>query len=93
MTANQPSDRPTLIFRLTLKDNETGYSRTFDESRQMLPDETSELEAEDNFTFLWEEGNYSCDCNRSIFLWPHDDSKHLECSDNRIELVSLERIS
>ena len=30
--------------------------------------------------FMWEEGNYSCDCNRSIFLYKGDKNKKLWCN-------------
>jgi hypothetical protein len=49
-------------------------------------------DADYNMGYLWEEGNYSCDCNRSLFLWNFVDAKKLECDlgENRIELVELE---
>ena len=34
--------------------------------------------------FMWTEGNYCCDCNRSIFMG----IKEMDCGDE-IELVSL----
>ena len=30
--------------------------------------------------FMWEEGNFSCDCNRSLFLYDWDDDKKLPCN-------------
>ena len=30
--------------------------------------------------FQWEQGNYSCDCNRSLFMYDHEESKELPCS-------------
>ena len=47
--------------------------------------------------FMWREGNYSCDCNKRLYLArecgidpEYDDlDKHVECGDT-IELVSLE---
>lgn len=42
--------------------------------------------------FLWEEGNFSCDCNRSEFAQRHGyDWPELECGDT-IKLVSMRRI-
>lgn len=49
--------------------------------------------------FQWTEGNYSCDCNRSLFInrhcdnapesWPDENEDgYMKCGD-RIELVSL----
>ena len=40
--------------------------------------------------FLWEEGNFACDCNRIDFLydeWPEDYPCNRD--ENRIELLSL----
>jgi hypothetical protein len=40
-------------------------------------------------TFIWEEGNYSCDCNRHIFFHVagggdyEDDEADIECSDGK----------
>lgn len=43
--------------------------------------------------WLWTEGNYSCDCNRSLFLFdiPIDHPSELPCSrgEPTIELVEL----
>ena len=44
----------------------------------------------DSIKFLWEEGNYSCDCNRSIFIRRNCDSKFkkLKCGET-IHLKSI----
>lgn len=43
-----------------------------------------EDENADSQVFMWEEGNYACDCNRSILKsWP--------CSGEKIIVVSLRR--
>lgn len=42
--------------------------------------------------WLWTEGNYACDCNRSIMLFgTEDESRHLPCSRGKpkIELLEL----
>ena len=41
--------------------------------------------------WLWTEGNYACDCNRSIFLLGRDLDNTLSCNsdDPTIELVEL----
>jgi len=41
--------------------------------------------------FMWEEGNYSCDCNKSLFIQRNccPDFPEMECGD-RITLVSME---
>jgi len=45
---------------------------------------------ESGVLFMFEEGNYSCDCNKSLFIKQHCDKnfKELVCGD-KIELVSL----
>jgi hypothetical protein len=47
-------------------------------------------------TFMWEEGNYSCDCNRSLFIQEYCDENfnkgtEMECGDS-IKLVSLTEV-
>jgi len=39
--------------------------------------------------YMWDEGNYSCDCNRMGFLygWPNDENKDWTCSEGRIDAV------
>jgi hypothetical protein len=78
-------------YKVTLKDTQSGDARTFEWSYNAKPED---MGYDDDVSYLWEEGNYSCDCNRSIFLWPDDEAKHLECDvgQNRIELVELEQI-
>lgn len=73
-------------FRITLKDIISGDTRTFEEEyeQDVYPDYPYEY-----VEYLWEKGNYSCDCNRSIFLWPDNEGKHLECSNNLIKLIEL----
>jgi hypothetical protein len=41
--------------------------------------------------FMFEEGNYSCDCNKSLFINRHCDDKfkELDCGDE-IELIELD---
>jgi hypothetical protein len=44
--------------------------------------------------FIWSEGNFSCDCNRCLFLWNWDDAKDLPCNteDPRIIVDKIVRI-
>lgn len=53
-------------------------------------------QVEDDFTehdaiFMWEDGNFACDCNRSIFLYGRDLDEAAPCSTNEatIQCVSL----
>jgi hypothetical protein len=67
-----------------LRDSRDGFTRTLSSE---VPDWT-EREA---VVYLWTDGNWGCDCNRSRFLYEDDDDpRHLSCSDdNIIELVNL----
>ena len=84
----------TVKVEATLRDRVTDFTRTYEE------------EIDSKYTssqrFLWEEGNYRCDCNRSLFLWkwgelwpsgwPRDELDafgSLGCGEKRIELLSL----
>ncbi len=39
--------------------------------------------------FIWADGNYSCDCNRSIFFYDYDENKEMDCSDGRIVIEKI----
>ena len=44
--------------------------------------------------YIWEEGNYSCDCNRSLFLHrKYPEFSEFEHCGNEIELVDYEVIN
>ena len=43
--------------------------------------------------WIWKEGNYSCDCNRAIFLRQvFDDFPELDCGEE-IELIKIDEIN
>ena len=65
---------------VTLRDTRTGYSRTF-------------CEWYSNPEFMFEDGNFGCDCNRSIVLYPDDATKELPCSEGLIELTALRQLA
>jgi len=52
-----------------------------------------ECKYRDGLEFNWTEGNYSCDCNRSLFIKRQcdPDFPKMECGET-IELVSLEEV-
>lgn len=52
-----------IMIIVTIRKNETGEAVTFDDYILWRPDDGDEIR-----TFIWEEGNYSCDCNREIFF-------------------------
>ncbi len=43
---------------------------------------------DDYFAFMWEEGNFSCDCNRSRFLYGDEDAK-CNNGENQIEAALI----
>ena len=48
------------------------------------------FDCEESVTFAFDEGNYSCDCNRSLFIQQQcdPDFEEMDCG-GEIELVSL----
>jgi hypothetical protein len=54
-------NRPTIPVRVLLHDPETGFENTWDNDDLVNDDGTFD-------DFMWTEGNYSCDCNRSYFI-------------------------
>lgn len=57
-----------------IRKNETG------EVRKYITDGYYFDHEDEISTFIWEDGSYSCDCNRSIFF---GDEKTEECSDGK----------
>ena len=49
--------------RLIIKNNENG------EVREYLSDSGSKNEGGQFDALIWEDGNYSCDCNRQLMFW------------------------
>lgn len=47
----------------------------------------------DSMEYMFEDGNYSCDCNRSLFIQRQcdEDFPDMKCGDT-IEMVSFERL-
>lgn len=47
--------------------------------------------SEDSAEYLFEDGNYACDCNRSLFIKQHCDKnfKQLSCGGDEIELIKI----
>ena len=88
VTVNSEREWPahfTRVARATLRDLETGTEATR---------ETRYPETHEDSTILWHwtEGNYGCDCNRSLFLYDLPLHEGWECNSwgNCIELVRLE---
>jgi hypothetical protein len=79
-----------LIFTITLEYQGEQYTYQHEitsSERQKAENWTDEVLAE----YLYEEGNYACDCNRSDFIAEHCDKNfpELECGDT-VNLISLE---
>ena len=53
-------------YDIYLRDTVTGDTRTYRENCNF--DETIE-DSDSGMVYRWERGNYSCDCNRCLFLW------------------------
>ena len=64
-----------------LRDAVTGDTRVYEK----------EHEESDGVIYHWTEGNYGCDCNRSLLLWEWSEENALECSrdKNRVRLDKL----
>jgi len=37
--------------------------------------------------YIWSDGNYECDCNRSLFLYDHDESKEYPCNIQESQII------
>jgi len=61
-----------MIHKIFLRNTLTGETRTYDDDFDWPSDNA--------LRFQYFEGNYSCDCNRSLMMHDHDQSKKLECS-------------
>lgn len=69
-----------------IKNNETQEIREYETDELML-------EGEDTpHTFIWEDGNYSCDCNRTLFFLRAKDEEEPEdppCSEGKYSVRLL----
>lgn len=60
--------------------------------RLYVVEEECDFDTEDEgIFFMWEEGNWSCDCNRSLFIQQQVDDKFpkLPCSSEVIDLMKI----
>lgn len=71
------------------------FQLKYKEKTYIVEDELckSDPDSECEIPFIWEEGNYSCDCNRSLFIQRCCDESFpsLPCNseDNQIELIGI----
>lgn len=74
-------------YEVTLKDKETNETKIL--SQEFEEREEDDFSEWDVIEFMWEEGNYSCDCNRWIFFYPEERDVDFPCGNGRFELVKL----
>lgn len=68
--------------QIVLRDTYTEFSRTIDyEVAPGIDTETA--------MFIWEDGNYACDCNRMVFLYGVDNDYPCNVGENRIVIDSV----
>lgn len=71
-----------------LRDKRTGLEKDYE---QKVIRHGWDMQQEIDVTrYLWLEGNFGCDCNRSYCLYPGQKDKHLPCAgENVIEVLSI----
>lgn len=78
----------TFPIAVYIRDVDTGYAGIY------LTESGPDWDGESPNTFIWSEGNFSCDCNRSIFLHSAlglDEPKNLECGERRYAIDAIVR--
>lgn len=73
-----PDDYLYKDFDAVMRDNTTGETKTIHLDLWY-----------DHSMFMWTEGNYSCDCNRSLFFYNHDRNKKYKCGFDKITVVKM----
>ncbi len=70
-------------YRIRLRDTTNGQERAIDDISDM-----------DTVLYSWLEGNFACDCNRSIRMYDLllDDCRPCNSGDNTIELLSITKM-
>jgi len=80
---NKPSTK--IKIRLFWKDSLTNKEGTYDTE---VP--TDEMGVPD--MFMWNDGDYSCDCNRSIFFYgldPTEEGLYYECGEKYLNIYKV----
>jgi hypothetical protein len=75
-------------YTIHLRNKLTGETRVYKDEYDWQ--DSGEYEAEELMLFMYEEGNYSCDCNRSLFLYDWNEDKKLECGGDIIVIDKIE---
>jgi len=70
-----------VIVTITIRDNETQDTAT------------GEFATEDSDLYIWEEGNFSCDCNRQIFFaeWRKEAEQDVACGQSRYSIEARDK--
>lgn len=75
-------------FDIHLRDTQTGVAVVWHDGIDHIPSDVQSGDA----LFIWEDGNYACDCNRSLFLgWAQGLTQFegLKCGDSRIAIDKI----
>jgi len=67
-------------YTITLRDNSTGETKDYQEKY--------DWEEEHSMLYQWFDGNYSCDCNRAIFM-KGEYIENAPCSDGKIDVIKI----
>ena len=63
---------------IKIKENETNIIHDY-KTESLWDEDTNTI-----YTYIWEEGNFKCDCNRKLFFYNHEISDdELECSEDK----------
>ena len=87
-TNEKPWTKEDVVSTVFIKDVSTGEIRSFEDDHSVYF-----ADGEYNF-FMWDEGNWSCDCNRELFFnragGQQYDNKDLVCGDGIRYSVNIE---
>jgi len=72
-----------IYFKDTRNNNTLTYHYDCEYTQEEIDDKT--------YDFIWTEGNYSCDCNRSIFMYGLDSELQLKCNVDK-NIILIEKI-
>ncbi len=66
------------------------FKLSYKEKEYIIEDNLSKKPEDDEIPFIWEDGNYACDCNRSQFIQEQCDENFQELScGHEIKLLGI----
>ena len=65
-----------MTYLVTMRDNKTQEEQVIEMDGEYIP-------------YLWEEGNFACDCNRAVFFTGDHDIVQ-ECGESRFDVLAVE---